>query len=326
MADVSRRMLALLSRLQDGRAWSGPDLARRLAVSPRTLRRDIDRLRQLGYPVRTRPGPGGHYRLVAGTAMPPLLLDDDEAVAVAIGLRMAAPAAGHGDPAEPDDDAAGRALRKLEQVLPSRLRRKVAAVHAATEAAPSPATVVPARLLSMLGAAVQQHERIRFTYRSRDGASTTRRVDPCRQVLTRHRWYLLAWDLDRADWRTFRLDRVTEAVNTGERFAPRELPAETAADYIDGALKAHRHRAVITFAAPIEQVADRLVSQDGTLEALDARRCRYTSWVDSFEWLAVTTTILGIDFRVDEPVEFTAYCRSLRDRLDRAAARRPGQP
>jgi predicted DNA-binding transcriptional regulator YafY len=346
MADTRRRMLTLLSLLQTGRAWSGSDLAERLETSPRTLRRDISRLTELGYPVETRPGPGGHYRLVAGTAMPPLLLDDEEAVAVAVGLRLAGGAsppyaaspeydASRGYDARPGsragrgygadgaggagDDAAGRALRKLEQVLPTRLRHRVAAIHATTEAAPGSRPAVSADVLATIASAAQRRERLRFGYRSRRDETGIRRVEPYRQVLARRRWYLLGWDLDRDDWRTFRVDRIGDVTPTGERFTPRDLPAETAADYLDANLKAARHRAVIVFHAPAGRVADVLVGSDGTLEPLDDERCRYTTWVDSFEWLAVTTAILGIDFEIREPAGFVAYCRELRDRLDRAA-------
>jgi predicted DNA-binding transcriptional regulator YafY len=320
MADPSRRMLALLSTLQDGRTRSGAELAARLGTSPRTLRRDIDRLRELGYPVQARPGPGGHYRLVAGTAMPPLLLDDDEAVAIAVGLRLAASTPTHVDDEEGDDEegAASHALRKLEQVLPARLRHKVTALHRATETAPVPGVAVSTRLLGLVGTAAEQHERLVFGYRSRDGVPTERRVEPYRQVLSGRRWYLLGWDLDRGEWRTFRLDRVTDAHVTGERFVPRELPAESAAAYLDAALKAPRHRAVLTFLAPVEELAGLLAHQDGTLEPIDDGRCRYTTWVDSFEWLAVTTAILGVEFRVEEPAGFAEYCMQLRDRLGRA--------
>jgi len=310
-------MLALLSTLQNGRAWSGADLAARLDTSPRTLRRDVDRLRELGYPVLARPGPGGHYQLVSGTAMPPLLLDDDEAVAIAVGLRLAAATRTR---VEDEDGAASRALRKLEQVLPSRLRRKVTALHRATETAPALGAAVSTRLLSLVGTAAEQHERLVFGHRSRDGTVTERRVEPYRQVLARRRWYLLGWDLDRGDWRTFRLDRVTDARTTGERFTPRELPAESAADYLDARLKAPRHRAVLTFVAPYREMVDRLAHQDGTLEPIGDDRCRYTTWVDSFEWLAVTTAILGVEFRVEEPAGFAEYCAQLRDRLGRAVA------
>jgi predicted DNA-binding transcriptional regulator YafY len=308
-------MLALLSTLQDGRTWSGPDLAARLGTSRRTLRRDVDRLRELGYPVQARPGPGGHYQLVAGTAMPPLLLDDDEAVAIAVGLRLVAATR-----TQLDDEAgaASRALRKLEQVLPARLRRTVTALHRATETAPATGAAVSSRTLSLVGTAAAQHERLVFGYRSREGEPTQRRVEPYRQVLAGRRWYLLGWDLDRGDWRTFRLDRVTDLRTTGERFAPRELPAESAAAYLDAALKAPRHRAVLTFLAPYERLADRLAHQDGTLEPIDDERCRYTTWVDSFEWLAMSVAILGAEFRVEEPAGFAEYCAELSGRFGRA--------
>ncbi len=270
MPDVSRRMLTLLSTLQDGQTWSGADLAARLGTSPRTLRRDVDRLRDLGYPVRAQPGPGGHYRLVAGTAMPPLLLDDDEAVAIAVGLRMAAAA----DDGGPRGGASTRALRKLEQVLPARLRRKVAGLHGVTETATGRGTTVPAGLLTLISKAAQAHERLHFSHRARDGSATDRRVEPYRQVLLGRRWYVLAWDLDRGEWRTFRLDRVADARATGERFTPRELPADSAAEYLDATLRARRHRAVLTFLAPAEEVADRLVGHDGVVEPLGPDRCR----------------------------------------------------
>ncbi|WP_106238447.1 helix-turn-helix transcriptional regulator [Allonocardiopsis opalescens] len=315
MADASRRMLALLSLLQDGGGWSGEELAERLGVSRRTLRRDVDRLRSLGYPVHTRPGPGGHYRLAAGTALPPLLLDDEEAIAVAVGVRLAARTSAIADV---DDSAATRALRKLEQVLPARLRPRVAAAHEGTEIAPDPGAQVPAGLLADLGGAVRRHERVRFTYRDRDGADTRRRAEPYRQVLLRRRWYLLAWDTERADWRSFRLDRVSGLVRTGQYFTPRELPAESAADYLAAAFRARRHRAVLTLHAPAEQVADRLRAQDGVLEPLTDGACRLTAWVDSFEWLATVVLTLGVDFDITEPDAFRSYCARLRERLDRA--------
>jgi predicted DNA-binding transcriptional regulator YafY len=317
MTDVSRRVLTLLSLLQHGRAWNGADLARRLGTSPRTLRRDIDRLRDLGYDVETRPGPGGYYRLVAGTSMPPLFLDDAAAVAVAIGLRLAAQTAAVEGL---DDEASTRALRQLERLLPVRLRSTVAAVHAATEAVPSPATPVDVDLLRLVGAAVEQQQVMTFAYRDRDGMDSRRHIEPYRQVLRRGRWYLLAWDLDRLQWRSFRLDRVADAATTGERFRARTLPAESASAYLEEGFNAPRHRAVITFLAPLERVAGRLVDRDGLLEPLPGGHCRYVAAVDSLEWLAVTTLIVGVDFRVQEPAGFTAYCAQLRDRLDRATA------
>ena len=239
-------------------------------------------------------------------------------MAIAVGLRLAASAS------EDEPGAAASALRKLEQVLPARLRGRVSAVHGATEAAPVAGAGVGTELLSLVGTAAQHHERLWFGYRSCAGAVSERRVEPYRQVLVRGRWYLLGWDVDRGEWRTFRLDRVAGARTTGERFVPRELPARSAAEYLDAALKAPKHRAVLTFLAPASQVADRLVSHDGTIEPVDAHTCRYTTWVDSFEWLAVTTAILGFEFRVEEPAGFAGYCRELRDRLDRASGGESG--
>jgi predicted DNA-binding transcriptional regulator YafY len=312
MTDPSSRMLALLSLLQVGRDWSGNDLADRLGVSSRTVRRDVDRLRRLGYPASTRPGPGGYYRLAAGAAMPPLLLADDEAIAVAASLRMSQHRLG-------DDDAGARARRKLEQVLPHPLRRQIEAVTAMTETAPDARPVIEPELLGTIAAAAAEHHRIRFSYRNRAQQTTPRLVDPYRQVFRRQHWYLLGWDVDRADWRTFRLDRVTAVEPLPHTYPVRELPAATAADYLDDNARAARHRAVLVFDAGAQQVGDLLTSADGTLEPIGPERCRYTTWVDSFEWLAVTTAILGIDFVVEEPAEFTGYCAALSARLARAA-------
>ncbi|NEE01370.1 YafY family transcriptional regulator [Phytoactinopolyspora halotolerans] len=309
-------MLALLSVLQNGQEFSGAELARRLETSPRTLRRDVERLRELGYPVQTQAGPGGYYRLVAGSAMPPLLLNDDEAVAVGLGLRLAAQVS----LGESADDAASGALRKLEQVLPARLRRTMAAVLEATEtgAGRAPAEV-RIEVLSAVGRAIQRRERIRFVYTDREGAASRRDVEPYRQVLSRQRWYLLAWDLERHGWRTFRLDRISDVEATGRNFAPRRLPADTAAEYVEASFREPRIRAVITFHAPIDQVGNRFFPRDGVLESIDDARCRYTAWVDSLEWLAVIVAIRGIDFTVEQPPEFTEYCRELSGLLARAA-------
>jgi predicted DNA-binding transcriptional regulator YafY len=315
MPDVSRRVLTLLSLLQHGRAWSGADLARRLGTSPRTLRRDIDRLHELGYRIDTRPGPGGYYRLASGTSMPPLFLDDAAAVAVAIGLRLVADIAVLEGL---DDDASSRALDQLERVLPTHLRQTVAAVHAAPEAVPARGASVDVDLLGLIGSAVEQRRVLEFAYRDREGVDSQRRAEPFRQVFRRGRWYLVAWDLDRLQWRSFRLDRLGRAEMSDERFGPRELPAESASDYLETGFDVARHRAVLVFHAPLEQVAGKLVDRGGSLEPLDDEQCRYTTWVDSYEWLAVSTMVMGVGFRVEEPPDFVTYCASLRDRLDRA--------
>lgn len=224
MSDTPARLLKLLSLLQTPREWPGGELAERLDVSPRTIRRDIDRLRDLGYPVEASRGSVGGYRLVAGAAMPPLLLDDEEAVAIAVGLR-----AGAGHAIEGVDEASVRALAKLEQVLPSRLRHRVSALQNATvPLTRGDGSTIDPRTLTTLASAATGRERLRFAYRSGDGTRTKRQVEPYRLVSTGQRWYLVAYDLDREDWRTFRVDRVGEPYATGARFAPRPLPVEGA--------------------------------------------------------------------------------------------------
>ena len=220
-ADPTERALLLLSLLQTHRFWPGEELTGRLGVSARTLRRDVDRLRSLGYPVDATPGTGGGYRLAAGAHMPPLLLDDDEAVAIAVGLRSAASASIDGM-----EDTAVRALAKLEQVLPDRLRRRVLAVHTnvASLQWSDGGPVVDAEALAVLALACRDREQVRFDYRRRDGDDSSRLVEPHQLVSTGRRWYLVVWDVRRDDWRTFRLDRLERARLAGGRCAPRELP------------------------------------------------------------------------------------------------------
>src|ERR687887_2848173 len=220
MLETSARLLRLLSLLQAHREWSGADLADRLGVTPRTVRRDVDRLRELGYPVNASPGTGGGYRLGAGAELPPLLLDDDEAVAVAIGLRTAA-----GGSVAGIEETSVRALAKLEQVLPAHLRRRVNALQAFTVPAPGTGPTVDAGVLATIASACRDHEGLRFAYQSHDGSSTRRRVEPHRLVHLGWRWYLLAFDLDRDEWRTFRVDRIGRPLSAGARFTPRKLPA-----------------------------------------------------------------------------------------------------
>ncbi|MBT2467063.1 YafY family transcriptional regulator [Streptomyces sp. ISL-66] len=222
MTDTPARLLSLLSLLQTPREWPGSELAERLRVSARTIRRDIDRLRELGYPVEATLGAEGGYRLVAGAAMPPLLLDDEETVAIAVGLR-----AGAGHAIEGVEEASVRALAKLEQVLPGRLRHRVSALQSATVAVTrgDGASVDP-RTLTAIASAVAGSERLRFAYLAGDGARSRRLVEPYRLVSTGSRWYLVAYDMERADWRTFRVDRMSEPGATGARYAVRDLPME----------------------------------------------------------------------------------------------------
>src|SRR5438105_7498993 len=216
MTQTSSRLLELLSLLQGRRDWPGEELAERLEVSGRTVRRDMERLRQLGYPVESLTGPAGHYRLRAGSAMPPLLLDDEEAIAIAVGLRTAARASVTGI-----EETAVRALVKLEQVLPAHLRRRVGALGAATFTLPATGPTVDPQHLTTIAAACRESECLRFAYRRRDGADSRREVEPHSLVNHGRRWYLVAWDRRREDWRTFRVDRLAGPASTGVRFKAR---------------------------------------------------------------------------------------------------------
>ncbi|MCI3272425.1 helix-turn-helix transcriptional regulator [Streptomyces cylindrosporus] len=325
--DTPARLLTLLSLLQTPREWPGGELAERLGVSRRTVRRDIDRLRELGYPVQATLGAEGGYRLVAGKAMPPLVLDDEEAVAIAVGLR-----AGAGHALEGVDEASVRALAKLEQVLPSRLRHRVSTLQAATTPLTSGdgASIAP-ETLTVMASTVAGRERLRFAYRAGDGTESRRVTEPYRLVSTGRRWYLVAYDLDRADWRTFRVDRVSEPFATGARFVPRELPTGSAAEYLRRSMQRHQesYDFEVTFAAPAPEVAGRLPKWLGTPEPLDAGSCRLRATVgDAVEWTALRLALLGFEFTVQEPEELVDCVRELGGRLTRAAgvagARTPG--
>jgi predicted DNA-binding transcriptional regulator YafY len=316
--DTPARLLQLLSLLQTPREWPGGELAERLGVSRRTVRRDVDRLRELGYPVRASRGSDGGYRLVAGKAMPPLLLDDEEAVAIAVGLR-----AGAGGAIEGVDEASVRALAKLEQVLPARLRHRVTTLQAATTplTGGDGASVAP-ETLTVMASAIAGRERLRFAYRSGDGTATRRLAEPYRLVSTGRRWYLVAYDLDRADWRTFRVDRVGEPFATGARFAPRELPTGSAAEYLRQSMYQWResYTFTVTFAASAEVVAGRLPGWLGTPQSLDDGGCRLRATTgDPPEWVAARLALLGHAFTVHEPDELVRCVRELGERLVRAA-------
>ncbi|MEU6274917.1 YafY family protein [Streptomyces populi] len=315
--DTPARLLQLLSLLQTPREWPGGELSQRLGVSRRTVRRDIDRLRELGYPVQATKGADGGYRLVAGTAMPPLVLDDEEAVAIAVGLR-----AGAGHAVAGVDEASVRALAKLEQVLPSRLRRRVSTLQAATTPLTSGdgASIAP-ETLTVMASSIAGQERLRFDYRSGDGTPSRRLTEPYRLVSTGRRWYLVAYDLDREDWRTFRVDRVAEPFATGARFTPRELPTGNAAEFLRQSMYGRQETYTfdVTFAAPAEFVATRVPAWVGAPEPIDEHSCRLrASSSDSLNWLAVRIAMVDCDFTVREPRELADYVRKLGARLIRA--------
>src|SRR6266516_133415 len=251
MSQTSSRLLELLSLLQGRRDWPGNELADRLEVSGRTIRRDIERLRELGYPVESLTGPAGGYRLRAGTAMPPLLLDDDEAIAIAVGLRTAARASVAGI-----EETAVRALVKLEQVLPAHLRRRVGALGSATFTLPVAGPTVDPQHLTLIAAACRDSECLRFAYRSRDGVDSRRQVEPHALVNHGRRWYLVAWDRRREGWRTFRIDRLAKPASTGVRFMPRRLPAKDPAAFVKQSIAGapSRFEARVTLRAAAEEI------------------------------------------------------------------------
>ncbi|GAB3893652.1 hypothetical protein GCM10029964_070780 [Kibdelosporangium lantanae] len=234
MWDTSARLLRLLSLLQTPRDWTGADLAERLEVDVRTVRRDIDKLRALGYPVDATRGTAG-YRLGAGAKLPPLLLDDDEAIAVAIGLRTAASGTVAGI-----EESSLRALAKLDQVLPSRLRHRVNLLHAVTVTVPGRGPSVDPDVLTTVARACHDHQELRFDYQSRDAEPSVRHVRPHRLVHTAHRWYLVAWDVERDDWRTYRVDRLRPRIPTGPRFTPGPPPDDDLVRYLSRGCRPRR--------------------------------------------------------------------------------------
>ncbi len=319
MAQTASRLLQLLSLLQARREWGAPELGDRLEVADRTVRRDIERLRELGYPVESTTGPAGGYRLRAGTAMPPLLLDDEEAIAIAVGLRTAARASVAGI-----EEAAVRALVKLEQILPSHLRRRIAALGAATIVSALAGPTVDPQELTDIAAACGDRECLRFSYRRRDGTLSQRLVEPHAVVNLGRRWYLVAWDRGREAWRTFRLDRLTRPRGAGARFAQRQLPAKGPAAFVEQSISgaSSRFEARVTMHVSAEKLARRVAPNWGTIEPLDAERCEFRSSDDNLAWLALRIVMLDADFVVEEPPELAEHLFALAERIGRAAARR----
>lgn len=317
MLQTAARLLRLLSLLQARRHWSGADLADRLEVTGRTLRRDVDRLRSLGYPVHSTSGMAGGYRLGAGAALPPLLLDDDEALAVSVGLRTAA-----GGTVAGMEEAALRALTKLEQVLPSRLRRRVAALHTFIVPFANAGPTVDPVALSVIAGACGDHEQIRFDYRGHDGTASRRTVEPSGLVHTGRRWYLVGWDVTRASWRTFRVDRIAPKVTTGMRFVARDPPDRDLAAYVSRSVSAVTQplRARVLLRAPVDAVTARVPPWAGRLEPVDDSTCELHTGATSLDWLAAWIASLGVDFEVREPPELLGRLRVLADRLLRATA------
>ncbi|WP_432513961.1 helix-turn-helix transcriptional regulator [Kineococcus sp. SYSU DK001] len=310
MSTPPGRLLALLSLLQARRDWPGQVLAERLEVSPRTVRRDVERLRELGYPVTSTKGPDGGYRLDAGEDLPPLLFDDEQAVALTVALRIAA-AEGGGI-----GDGAARALTTVGQVLPARLRHRVEALSEATFAGRGGTGVDPAVLLAV-GDAVRARAVLRFDLRD-----APRRAEPHHLLHRAGRWYLLAWDLDRDDWRTFRLDRITLKVPTGPRFTPRPVPGGDPATFVEARFKGSTSRDAwpctgrVVLARPAAEVAE--LAGDGTVEPLDDRTCRLV--LGSWSWISLAGAIARFDAEVRDvsPAPLRAAFGTLAARWQRA--------
>jgi predicted DNA-binding transcriptional regulator YafY len=324
--ETSARLLRLLSLLQARREWTSGELAERLAVTPRTVRRDVEKLRGLGYPVNATPGVAGGYRLGRGASLPPLLLDDGEAVAVAVGLRTAA-----GGSVTGIAETSLRALAKIEQLLPARLRHRVNAVHSAVVPLHARGPAIAADTLIALAAACRDHQRVGFDYSAAQRAGTnggntdTRRdAEPHRLVHTGRLWYLIAFDLDRQDWRTFRVDRMRLRTPAGPRFTPRE-PPEDLPGYVSQSVSTapYRYQATILMHAPLAVVAERSSPSSGRLEAVDEHSCLLHTGSHSLDELVIYVAIKGVDFEVIEPPELIEHVRVLADRLARATPSGP---
>ncbi|GAA3950552.1 helix-turn-helix transcriptional regulator [Actinoplanes auranticolor] len=325
MPKTSARLLALLSLLQTRRDWPGTLLADRLEVSLRTVRRDVDRLRELGYPIAAMKGPDGGYRLSAGTELPPLLFDDEQAVALTVALQLAATTPGNGLA-----EAAARALATVRQVLPSRLRHRISAMQVTAVEPPTtrPAAPVDGAVLLALSAAVHAHEVLRFDYGADHGDAPPRRAEPHHVITWNGRWYLVAWDLDRADWRTFRADRMLLRTPNGPRFTPRELPGGDVAGHVIGTFRGSGDatgdwpcQGTVVLDLPAATVAT--YSRDGVVEEAGPGRCRLTLGSWSWPGLAAAFARFDADIEVVGPPELAGAFGHLARRLARAAAPPP---
>lgn len=313
---TSARMLRLLSLLQTHRYWPGDELAGRLEVSGRTLRRDIDRLRELGYDVDASRGVAGGYQLRAGGSLPPLLLEDEEAVAIAVGLRSAAAGALDGL-----GDVSVQALTKVIKLMPPRLRRQMDAVSSQTVPAPRRGPVIDAEVLTVLAQGCRDDETLRFGYVARGGEPTERHVEPANLVSLGQRWYLVGYDRDRQDWRTFRLDRISAPRATGTRFRQRDLPASDAVEFVKAGQRSmpRKYDVRVSVLAPTDLVRERL-GQWGTVTADGPDACLLEMSTDWLDWPIMGLASLGADFEILGPAELVERVREVGDRFSRCTA------
>lgn len=316
MADTAARMLALLGLLQSRADWSGAELAARLDVTDRTIRNDVERLRGLGYPVDAVRGPGGRYRLGVGTKLPPLLLEEDEAVAVAVGLRV-------GTAVQGIEETSARALAKLEHVLPHRLQRRVNALRDAVTAGPENTgsnvedPLVDASLLASVAASVRDHEALRFSYRDDPDVLE---VEPYRLVSWQRRWFVVGRDPRSGAWAPYRLDWVSLRTPGGRRFTPRPLPGGDYTAFVlrEVAFSGWSVHTRIQVDAPAADVLARINPTVGVVESVDDGHCVLVTGGDSVEIVAAYIGMLGLDFHVTEPPELVAAVAALGERYARA--------
>lgn len=313
---TTERVLTLLGLLQQRSVWTGPELAGRLAVTPRTIRRDVERLRTLGYLVHASQGVGGGYQLGHGQELPPLQLDDQEAIATVVALLTAA--GGAGAAAAGTGEAAIRALTKLDRLLPTRLQHEVRALSGSVDSFGGSYGGVDPEVLMTLARACRDEVEVTFDYPS--GEVRRRRVEPYRLVASDRRWYLLAYDLDRDDWRSFRIDRLTSLAVRTWRFQPR--PAPDAATYVQEgvASRVYRHQARFLVHAPAETVRAQLPPSAAVVRPRDGERCELLSGAGSLDFVLLHVVLLGHRFEVIDPPELRERCQALGDSLLSAAA------
>ncbi|WP_113698589.1 helix-turn-helix transcriptional regulator [Nonomuraea lactucae] len=311
---MTERVLTLLGLLERRRVWTGPELADRLGVTPRTVRRDVERLRALGYRVHASQGVGGGYQLGPGQDLPPLLLDDEEAIATVVSLL-----AGAGGAVAGAGDAALRALTKLDRVLPTRLRHEVRALSGSVESFGAGRTRVDPEMLMTLARACRDEVEAGFDYPS-GGQVRRRRVEPYRLVASDRRWYLLAYDLDRDDWRSFRVDRMSDVSARTWRFRPREAP-DAATHVQEGvASRVYAHQARFLVHASADTVRAQIPASAAVVRRRGGELCEVLSGADSLDFVLMHVLLLGHDFEVLDPPELARRCRALAERLLSAGA------
>jgi predicted DNA-binding transcriptional regulator YafY len=318
MADPAVRLLRLLGLLQRRPRWSGAELAESLGVDPRSIRRDVERLRGIGYHIEGTPGAAGGYRLTGGNDVPPMLFEDDEAMAIAVVLGLSAGAAVPGV-----ERGTLSALSKLDRLLPPRLRAQLTALRAATVSLVASTEVVSTESLIGLAQACDNHLLASFAYCAYDGRLSDRRVEPHRLVATDRRWYLVAYDLDRLDWRTFRVDRTSEVSVVGHTFVPRPLadPAGMVAAGIS--TRPYEHRALVRIETTVEEAARRISPYEGIVGSSDEHGTTVELGADNFDWLAGYLVGLGFAFEVIEPVALRAHMAVVGQRLEQAHGHEP---